>query len=231
MVKKFNNLTCIVQARLSSKRLPQKILKKINKKHNSLDFLITRLKMSKFIDKIIIAYPNNKKNFKLSKKIKKYKTQFFRGSERNVLDRFYKAATKFNAKNILRITADCPFADPKLIDNLAKNYFKLNFDYYCNTNPPSFPDGFDIEIFNYKSLKYCWKNASSNYDLEHVTPFLRRSKKISKGNYKAELNYSKFRITLDNSKDLQIIKKIACNLKPKEYFSWKFILKKLISYQ
>ena len=229
MVKKIFNLTCIIQARLSSKRLPKKILKRINKKNNSLDFLIARLKMSKFINKIIIAYPKNKKNSEILKQIKKYKVEHFGGSENNVLDRFYKTATNFNAKNILRITADCPFADPKLIDKLAKKFFQFKLDYYCNTNPPSFPDGFDIEIFNYKSLKYCWKNAKSKYDLEHVTPFLRRSSKIFKGNYKIKTDFSRFRVTLDNLKDLKIIKKIANNLDPEKYFSWKVVLKKLKS--
>lgn len=229
MVKKVLDLTCIVQARLSSKRLPNKILKKINKKNNSLDFLITRLKMSKFINKIIIAYPKNKKNSEILKQIKKYKVDYFGGSESNVLDRFYKTATNFNAKNILRITADCPFTDPKLIDELAKKFFRYKLDYYSNINPPSFPDGFDIEIFKYKSLKYCWKNAKAKYDLEHVTTFLRRSSKIFKGNYKIKSDYSSFRVTLDNLNDLQVIKKIANNLEPEKYFSWKFVLKKLKS--
>ena len=78
--------------------------------------------------------------------------EHFAGSENNVLDRFYKSAKNFKAKHIVRITADCPFSDPKLIDKLTKKYFKSKPDYICNTNPPSFPDGFDIEIFNYKAL-------------------------------------------------------------------------------
>ena len=157
MVKKIFNLTCIVQARLSSKRLPKKILKRINKKNNSLDFLIARLKMSKFINKIIIAYPKNKKNSKIFKQIKKYKVEHFGGSENNVLDRFYKTATNFNAKNILRITADCPFADPKLIDKLAKKFFQFKLDYYCNTNPQVFPMGLILKYLNINHLNIVGK--------------------------------------------------------------------------
>lgn len=228
MVKIKQNIGCIIQARLNSKRFPYKILKPIYKKYNALDYVINRLKMSKKINKIIIAYPKTKKNDLILKKFRKYKINFFQGSEKNVLDRYFKAAEKFNLQHIIRITSDCPFVDPKLIDKLIKKFFKLNLDYLCNTNPPTFPDGFDVEIFNFKSLKYCKNNAKLKYDLEHVTPFIRRSKKIIKGNYKLIKDYSKLRSTLDYPDDLNILRFVAKKLSPKTYFSWRMVTNKLL---
>jgi len=224
---KNKNIICIVQARLNSNRLPGKILKKINKKNNVLEFLIKRLKKSKKISKIVITCPDTSEDKKIIKKLEKHKVNFFKGSELNVLDRYFKTAKKFKAHAIIRVTADCPFTDPKLIDKFLDRFFKFKYDYFSNINPPTFPDGFDIEIFNFKSLKFAWENASSSYDQEHVTPYLRKSKKIKKGNFSLKKDYSKLRITLDNQNDLELIRHIAKKLNPDKYFSWKKILGKL----
>ena len=145
---KNKNIICIVQARLNSNRLPGKILKKINKKNNVLEFLIKRLKKSKKISKIVITCPDTSEDKKIIKKLEKHKVNFFKGSELNVLDRYFKTAKKFKAHAIIRVTADCPFTDPKLIDKFLDRFFKFKYDYFSNINPPTFPDGFDIEIFN-----------------------------------------------------------------------------------
>ncbi len=224
---KNKNIICIVQARLNSNRLPGKILKKINKKDTFLEFLIKRLKKSKKISKIVVACPDTAEDKKIIKRLTKYKVNLFQGSELNVLDRYYQAAKKFKANVIIRITSDCPFTDPKLMDQFLEIFLKLKYDYFSNVNPPSFPDGFDIEIFSFKTLKFAWKNASSNYDKEHVTTYLRKSNKINKGNFSLKQDYSKLRITLDNQNDLKLIQQIAKELDPNKYFSWKKILGKL----
>jgi len=224
---KNKNIVCIVQARLNSSRLPGKILKKINKKNIVLEFLIKRLKKSKKISKIIIACPDTNEDKKIIKKLKKYKVSLFQGSKLNVLDRYFKAAKKFKANVIIRITSDCPFSDPKLIDKFLEIFLKFKYDYFSNVNPPTFPDGFDIEIFNFKSLKFAWENANSNYDKEHVTPYLKKSNKINRGNFSLKQDYSKLRVTLDNQNDLKLIRHIAKELNPNKYFSWKKILGKL----
>lgn len=227
MVKK---ILCIVQARMTSKRLPGKVLLKINKNFNFLEFLVHRLKKSKKISQIVIACSKNKKDNKIITVCKKLDVHYFRGSELNVLSRFYEAAKQYKADVILRITSDCPFTDPKLIDKFLNIFMKSNYDYFSNTKPRSFPDGLDIEIFNFKTLKQAKKNSNSKSDLEHVTPFMLRSKKIKKGNFKLKKNYSKLRITLDNSKDLKLIKEMALSINPKKYFSWKIFLPKLKNY-
>jgi spore coat polysaccharide biosynthesis protein SpsF (cytidylyltransferase family) len=200
---------------------------KINKKFNFLEFLIYRLKKSKRVSQIVIACSKNKKDKKIANLCKRLGIFSFQGSEYNVLDRFYKTAKKFKADIIVRITSDCPFTDPKLIDTFLKIYLKSKFDYFSNIYPRSFPDGLDIEIFNFKTLEITKKKCFSKYGLEHVTPFMIRSKKIKKSNFTLKRDFSKLRITLDNKKDLMIIRKIAENINPKKYFSWKKILPKL----
>tara|TARA_B100000029_G_scaffold516834_1_gene635740 strand:+ start:23075 stop:23755 length:681 start_codon:yes stop_codon:yes gene_type:complete len=218
------NIVCIIQARMGSTRLPGKVLMKLNKKFTVLEFLIIRMMKSKYISNIVIACTKKKQDKKIINHIKKFNLDYFKGSNSNVLKRFYDTASVYNADIIVRITSDCPFADPKLIDSLLLNFKKNHFGYYSNINPRSFPDGFDVEIFDMETLKYAYKNAKSNYDLEHVTPYMLKSRKVKKGNFKHKKNYAKLRITLDNKDDLKKIRQIAKKLNPNRYFSWKKML-------
>ena len=145
----------LVQARTGSKRLKNKILKKINRK-TILENLITRLKKVKKIKKIIVLTTKNKEASSIINLLKKININYFRGSENDLVLRFYNCIKKNNLKNIIRITSDCVLIDPKLIDKFYKFYKAKNYDYVSNTTPPeksSFPDGSDIEIFSSKALK------------------------------------------------------------------------------
>ena len=142
---KKNTLICIVQARINSSRFPNKILQKILNR-TVLEIINTRLKKSKSIEAIVYAIPNNKQNNKLKNFLKKKGYNFFCGSEKNVLSRYYWASKKYNADFILRVTSDCPLVCPNLIDQMF-NLIKIKkVDYVSNTLHTSFPDGFDIEI-------------------------------------------------------------------------------------
>ena len=121
-VSKKINVVCIVQARIGSTRLYGKILKKIHGEYCALDYLVKRLKKSKNISKIVIATSNKTRDNKIINAIKKYKINNFRGSESNVLNRYYKTALKYRADIIVRITSDCPFSDPYLIDFMIKKF-------------------------------------------------------------------------------------------------------------
>ena len=142
----------IIQARLNSTRLPGKVMFNINGMP-LIEILYKRLKKSKELDDIVIA--TNKKSKKLIKFLKEKKINFFIGSENNVLNRYYKAAVKYKADIIIRITADGVLADPVLVDQFIKKYQSMNVDYLCNSLPLSYPDGLDFEIFNFKSLEKC----------------------------------------------------------------------------
>jgi spore coat polysaccharide biosynthesis protein SpsF (cytidylyltransferase family) len=217
-------ISAIIQAREDSSRLPNKIFKKIIDDDNSLSLILKRLNKSKKIDKIIIAVPNQSKKFdSLKKKFKNI--EVFKGNKYNVLKRYHSAASFFNISTIIRITSDCPLIDFRLIDKMIKNFQKYKVDYYSNCISRSFPDGYDIEVFNFKSLNFAFKNAKSKYDKEHVTPYLIKSNKIKKRNYKISPNLYFLRCTLDDINDLKFIRKIYKLFAPRIYFGYQDVKK------
>ena len=218
-------LDCFIQARITSKRFPKKVLKKI-KKNTILEIIFKRLSLSKSIRKIVFLIPKNKKNLPLLKYMIKKNYKYICGSEKNVLSRYYDAANKFKSKYILRVTSDCPFVDPQLIDQLFKKLKRKKINYASNTNPPSFPDGFDIEIFDFQSLKKTFKSTSNKSDLEHVTPFLIRNKRFKKFNLKHKKDLSKHKLSIDTKEDYIKVKKIF-NSFNNILIDYKNVLKKL----
>ncbi len=221
----YKNIGIIVQARTGSKRLPNKILKKILPEISFIEYLILRLQKSKRIKKIIVATSTKKPDDKILK-IKSKNIFFYRGSEKNVIKRYIDAAKIFKIKHIIRITSDCPFADPKLIDKLTKKYFDGKFEYVSNVNPPSFPNGFDIEIFSLEVLKKSAKLHKGYKNREHVTFAIRKKMKLKKYNLILKKNINHIRLTLDNKYDYFKLKKLANYVNIKD--NWKSIYLKNI---
>ena len=149
-----------------------------------------------------------KKNLELKNYIKSKNYKYFEGNEYDLLNRYFSAAKKFKGNIILRITADCPFHDPVLIDKAIKIFLDKKIDYLSNFYPPSFPDGFDLSIMNFKTLKIANKFAKKNYDREHVVPYILKSKKFKKFNIKNKDDLSHIRLTLDEIQDYELLKKI-----------------------
>ena len=217
MVKK-NNFLLIVQARQNSTRFPNKVLQKI---HGIplIIFLLKKLNMCKKVDQIVTAIPKNKKNKDLKKILQKNNFQYFEESEKNVLQRFYLCAKKFNGKNIIRITADCPLSDPKMIDKFIEIFKYKNVDYLSNGNPPTFPDGFDVEIFKFSALEKSYLKSKNLYEKEHVTPFIKKNDFFSKYNVINKTDFSNLRLTVDYVEDLAVVKKIVSQIKGKVDYS------------
>ena len=217
----------IVQARTGSSRFPAKVLKKINNK-SIIEIIISRLKKAKEVDQIVIATTKNRNDNRLIKHLKKINVDFFRGSENNVLDRFFKTAKKFDGKIIVRITADCPLVDPNLVDQLIKKIKKSKADYISNVLPPTFPDGFDVEVFNFKLLKTASTLANKSQRLNGgvVLAYVRDNiKKINFININCPIkNVRKLRVTIDYEKDFRLIKKIFKYYKKKPFFTWKNVI-------
>jgi len=214
-------IVAIVQARLTSKRFPNKVIKKIGNL-TMIEIIFHRLKKSRLIDQLVFAIPSNKKNKKLYEHLIQIKANVYRGSENNVLDRYYKAAKMYNASDIIRITADCPLIDPGFIDRMISKYLKKRSDYLTNGFPPNYSDGFDVEIFSFNTLKFTKKNASTKFDLEHVTPFIWRTKKFKKESMKLINNYG-IKLSVDEKENLKQVKKIYRYFKPNIFFSVKDI--------
>ncbi|MBT5542126.1 MAG: aminotransferase class III-fold pyridoxal phosphate-dependent enzyme [Gammaproteobacteria bacterium] len=202
------NITAIIQARLGSKRFPGKVLKKLSNK-SLIEILFTRLKESQHLSNIVFAIPDNDENIDLEKEIESIHAAYFSGDEDDVLKRYYMTAKKFNAEHIVRITADCPLIDPMMLDEMLLIYSENNFDYMSNTNPPSYPDGFDIEIFSYEALDDAYKNAIDDYDREHVTPYIHRNSDNIIYNYQSDIDFSGLRLTVDDPEDLELLEAIA----------------------
>jgi len=217
----------IIQARVGSSRLPKKVLRPILGK-TALEREIERVKKSTLCQKIILAIPEDKSDDILEKVAKKAGVLVFRGSQDDVLDRFYQAAKVFNLKDIVRLTGDCPLFDWEICDEVISFYLKNKFDYVSNVRPPTFPDGLDIEVFSFKALEKMWQNAKLKSEREHVTPYIASHPEIFKiGNLVRNGNdLSGLRLTLDEQKDLVLIRKIYKALyKKKRYFGLEDTLK------
>ena len=169
----------VIQARCESVRFPEKILSDIGGL-TSIELLVKRLSKSKLLDQIIVATNNNKANKKLIKLLKEKNIQYFVGSEKNVLERYYKASKKYKLSTIVRITGDSPLIDPILVDSFIKNFKSKQIDYLADSVKETYPDGMDIEVFNFKSLKDSYYSLNDEYAKEHVTPTIRQNKKYKK---------------------------------------------------
>ena len=206
---KYNNKIAIfLAARSGSKRLPNKHFLKLNYNLRVIDLCILRLKKAKLVNKIFLCTTKKKQDDKFKHVCKLHNIKLFRGSTKNVSKRFIDCAKENSINTIVRITADCPIIDPKLIDNCIRLHFKRKVQYTTNTLKLSYPDGLDVEVFNLEILIKSYNLYKTDYSREHVTTFMRKSKKIKKTNYKSRVNYANRRWTLDNLEDYLFLKKL-----------------------
>lgn len=202
----------IVQARMGSSRLPGKVLKELGNS-TVIGTLLTRLSRSKTIDKIVVATSTHKQDDVLAHYVNGLGYECIRGSEEDVLARIHLAATHAGAKHIVRITADCPLIDAQVVDDVVRKHLGDENDYTSNTSPPTFPDGFDVEIVSFYALLEACENATSSNDREHVTPYIRNSN-FKKGNLVNTSDLSRFRFTVDEASDLQVVRAIFEHFSP-----------------
>ena len=214
----------LVQARMGSLRLPQKVMRKISEK-TIIELLLMRLSKSKELDEIVVATSENDENDKLVRHVKSLGFKCTQGSEKDVLNRFYESAKSLDANIIVRITGDCPLIDPDIVDKCVNRFKTLNVDYFSNISPASYPDGLDTEVFSFETLEQANNNAFSTYDREHVTTFLRNSDLFSKDVLQNEIDYSNLRWSLDESEDLEVITKVFNHFAPDIFFGWEDVLK------
>jgi spore coat polysaccharide biosynthesis protein SpsF len=212
-----DKIILITQARIGSSRLNSKVLKEINGQ-SLLEIQLSRIKRCKSIDQIVVATPDGEAEIPIHEICKKLGVDFFRGSENNVLERYYQAGLKYNADWIVRITSDCPLIDPFLIDEIIFNVISGDKDYGSNTMIDSFPDGQDIEVFKFDVLKDARSKAILKSDREHVTPFIKRNSDKNSGNlYTAasivcKSDFSRIRMTVDEIADFDAIQLLVQEL-------------------
>lgn len=211
-----NNLIfAIIQARMDSTRLPGKVLMNLSGKP-VLEHIIDRLNHSNYINQIIVATSNNDGNDAIFDLCDFKNVLCFRGSEDDVLDRFYQSCINFNVQSddiLIRITADCPLIDYEIVDKTIKLHIDENNDYTSNTMPCTYPDGLDCEVFSFDVLTKSWKNANLSSEREHVTLYIRNHPEIFKlGGLTNDVDYSDLRWTLDENEDFILINEIYENL-------------------
>ncbi len=213
---------------MGSTRLPGKVMKKIVG-IPLIGIIIKRLKKTKEADEIVVATSKTQENKLLLEYLKKIKVNFFCGSEKDVLNRFYRTARKHKAKVIVRITADCPLVDVKIVDDFIRKFKKNKPDYLSNCLPWTYPDGLDVEVFSYELLKKIQKKATKiqKRDGGVLISYLRNNpNSVNSINVTCPIKkLPRYRLTVDEAVDLQLIRKIYENFIPDIYFGFDKIIK------
>lgn len=198
----------ISQARMTSTRLPGKVLKEVLGK-SLLAYQIERLYRVNYSDQVIIATSSNDTDDPIEELCVRLGVTCFRGSEEDVLSRFYHAATETQADVVVRVTSDCPLIDPAVVDRVISSYTETVCDYASNTLVRSYPRGMDTEVFSYRCLAEAHREAKEYFEREHVTPFIYTRPDFYKIlGVEANEDNSKYRWTVDTSEDFELINKI-----------------------
>lgn len=208
----------IVQARMTSTRLPGKVMKQVLGK-SLLQYQLERLQRVKLADEIVIATTTNQTDESIVELCNRLAVPCFRGSEEDVLGRYYQAARVYKADTVVRVTSDCPLIDPQVIDEVIDCYLKnkSNYDYVSNSLERTYPRGMDTEVFSFSALQQaCWE-ATAQSDREHVTPFIHRQPaRYRLGHVIYSEDCSHHRWTVDTPEDFELIQKIIEAIYPRK---------------
>ncbi len=224
-------IIAILQARVSSTRLPGKVLKPILGRPMLLR-QIERIRRTRRIDRLVVATSSEPADDAIETLCAGNAVDCFRGSLDDVLDRFYRAAGRYGPEHVVRLTGDCPLTDPAIIDAVIEFYLSGNLDYASNTVSPTFPDGLDVEVFRFDCLAQAWREAVLPSQREHVTPFLHQQPERFKiGNLVHAEDLSVLRWTVDEPEDFEFARSVYEKLYPvKPDFAMEDILALLEKY-
>lgn len=216
-------ILAIVQARMSSTRLPGKVMVKVMGKP-LIGYLLERLSLSKKIDKMVVAMPTSQINDELAAYVESIGCDVFRGEEDDVLDRFYQAASRYKPESIVIITADCPLIDPAVCDHIISVYQTQKADLVHTA--PTFAEGLDVGVFSYRALEISHKKSRMRSEREHAGLYMKNHPEefeiVAVDN---KTDDSRYRITVDESEDLKVVKEIigALYKEKKALFTWEDI--------
>jgi glutamate-1-semialdehyde 2,1-aminomutase len=218
-----SKIVAIVQARMGSTRLPNKVMQPICGTP-MIGLLLERLSQARHIDHIMLATSSDPRNEPLTEYVRSLGFEVYRGSEDDVLDRYYRAAKAAGADVVVRITGDCPLIDPQLVDAVVDRFKENDVDYASNAMPPTYPDGLDAEVFTFEALETAWSQAKDSRLREHVTLYLRESGQFTRTNLAHETDHSCERWTVDEPEDFEVIRKVFEHFNPRRDFSWLEVL-------
>jgi spore coat polysaccharide biosynthesis protein SpsF (cytidylyltransferase family) len=208
----MRNVSVVLQARMGSTRLPGKVLADIAGKP-MLQHVVERARRIPGATNVILATSADPANAPLIASAHAWGVPAYAGSESDVLDRYYQAAKKFGADVIVRVTADCPLIDPAVSGRAVKEFLDNDFDYVSNTNPPTYPDGLDTEVFSVDALDRAWHEATLPSEREHVTPYLwKNPTRFRIHNVQNGRDLSNLRWTVDHPDDLMFVRSVYARM-------------------
>lgn len=226
-----NRALVVIQARMGSTRLPGKVLAAIGG-IPMLGLVLARVGRASLVGDICVATSVAAADDAIEAFCREHGIRCFRGSELDVLDRFYQASRDANADAVVRITADCPFIDPEVIDQIIAARERAGADYASNIDPATFPDGLDVEVFTRAALAEAWKSAIKPAEREHVTPYLRHSSQFRRCNVESAggTALAQYRWTVDDPVDLEFARAVYGALGGRLEFGWREVLQILETY-
>lgn len=214
--ERSQRVVVIMQARMGATRLPGKPLKMVMDKP-LIAYQVERLQQARSVSEIVIATTTNPQDQQIVDWCTSHSIPYYRGSESDVLDRYYGAAQEFDADVIVRITADCPLIDPDILDQVINFYLdhRPDYDYVSNSLERTYPRGLDTEVFSFEVLEKAAREATDDEEREHVTPYIyRHPEKFSLACCRNNRDESRHRWTVDTSEDFALIKNILEALYP-----------------
>jgi spore coat polysaccharide biosynthesis protein SpsF len=211
----------IIQTRMGSTRLPGKVLLDIGGR-SMLARVIRRVRRAHTLDEVVVATTICSRDDAIIQECQRLKIPVFRGSEDDVLDRYYCAANEHYAEVIVRITSDCPMIDPDVIDHVVLTFFRKKPDYASNGLSRTYPRGLDTEVMSLDALKKAWKHATLPYQRAHVTPYIHTNPKIFRlESVSCDVKASHYRWTVDTQEDLALVRELYSRLGNNDDFSWR----------
>jgi spore coat polysaccharide biosynthesis protein SpsF len=213
-------ILAIIQARMGSTRLPGKVLMEVDDRP-LLAYQLDRILKSKKLDRVVVATSTLEKDGAIESFCKSYGVDCYRGSEDDVMSRYYECCKQYNPDTVVRMTADCPLIDPEIIDAVVQKFEDDKVDYCGNTVPPKtskFPDGSDIEVFRMNALKKANTEITDKHLREHVTFQFWQDKNYTSSQYTHNKDWSNYRITVDYPDDFEVVKYVFNELKTNNIF-------------
>lgn len=217
-------VVAIIQARMGSTRLPGKVMKDLGGA-TVLARVVNRTRRAKLLDEVVVATSTGSGDDVIVDECRRLNAPYFRGSELDVLDRYYQCARHFQADAVVRITSDCPLIDPELIDSTVRRFLEDKPDYATNALPPTFPRGLDVEVFSAGALSRAWQEAGQPFERAHVTPYLYEQEgRFRVASLTAGCDHSHCRWTLDTADDLEFIRAVYEHFENREDINWQEVL-------
>jgi spore coat polysaccharide biosynthesis protein SpsF len=214
----------IIQARMGGTRLPHKVLMDLGGE-TVLARVIRRLSRSRMVSEIIVAATDCSRDDAIVLECQRLGVLCFRGSEHDVLDRYYQAARATVAEHVVRITSDCPLIDAELVDDTVRVFVEQQADYASNVFPRTYPRGLDAEVFTVAALDRAWRQAREPYQREHVTPYFYEHPEIFRLAFiKSNFDSSAYRWTLDTAEDLELLRNIYARFGNQDNFGWREVV-------